>query len=235
MAMLLALADQIFTFKRTLREIAIQHGVFATFMAKPMQNQPGSAMHIHQSIIGIEDGKNIFSKPDGSEHQLFHHYIGGLQKFGVNAIPFYAPNVNSYRRFCRDNAAPINLSWGYDNRTTGFRIPTSSAQSRRIENRIPGVDVNPYLAFAASLACGYLGMKIQLSPSRPCDGNSYDEDVAIPRSLEHAARLLDESSELKEVMGQSFVDAFVAIKSSEYDEFNQVISSWEREHLLLNV
>ena len=230
----LSLADQIFTFKRTMRETALQHGVFATFMSKPMPNQPGSSIHIHQSIVG-DDGKNIFSHANGKEHERFRHYIGGLQKFTPFAIPFYAPNVNSYRRFYREVSAPINLNWGYDNRTAGFRIPNSSAQSRRVENRFPGSDVNPYLAFAATLACGYLGMKMQIEPSEACDSSAYDEEITIARTLEQATRLLDDCSELKEIMGKDFVEAYVAVKASEFDEFNQVISSWEREHLLLNV
>jgi glutamine synthetase len=192
-------------------------------------------MHIHQSIVDANTGKNIFVDGAGNENQLFRHYIGGLQKFTKHAMPFYAPNVNSYRRFTRDIAAPINLNWGYDNRTTGIRVPDSSPQAKRVENRFAGVDVNPYLAFAATLASGFLGMKLQIEPSAPCEGNSYDEDIEVARTLEHAARLLDECQELRDILGNTFVDAYVAVKASEYEEFNKVISSWEREHLLLNV
>lgn len=231
----LDLADQVFTFKRTLRETAMQHGVFATFMAKPMKSEPGSSMHIHQSIVDVNTGKNIFVDENGNENDLFRHYIGGLQKFTTAAMPFYAPNVNSYRRFAKDIAAPINLNWGYDNRTTGIRVPESSPQAKRVENRFAGVDVNPYLALAATLASGYLGMKLQVEPTAPTSGNSYEEDIDVPRTLEHAARLLDECEELRDIMGNTFVDAYVAVKAFEYEEFNQVISSWEREHLLLNV
>jgi glutamine synthetase len=231
----LDLADQVFTFKRTLREIAKQHGVFATFMAKPMESEPGSSMHIHQSIVDSKTGKNIFVDSDGKENDLFRHYIGGLQRFTKHAMPFYAPNVNSYRRFAKDISAPINLSWGYDNRTTGIRVPESSAQAKRVENRFSGVDVNPYLAIAATLASGYLGMKMKIEPSEPCEGSSYDEEIEVARTLEHAARLLDECPELRDILGDTFVDAYVAVKALEYEEFNKVISSWEREHLLLNV
>jgi glutamine synthetase len=231
----LDLADQVFTFKRTLRETALQHGVFATFMAKPMEDEPGSSMHIHQSVVDAKTGKNIFVDADGEENDLFRHFIGGLQLFTKHAMPFYAPNVNSYRRFTRDMSAPINLSWGYDNRTTGIRVPDSSAQAKRVENRFAGVDVNPYLAFAATLACGYLGMKLKVEPSAPCDGSSYDEKIELPRTLEFSAKLLDECDELREVLGETFVDAYVAVKALEYEDFNKVISSWEREHLLLNV
>ena len=232
----LDLADQVFVFKRTLRETALKHNVCATFMAKPMQNEPGSAMHIHQSIIDIKTGKNIFNN-DGEFSDAFHHYMGGLQKYTPSAISFFAPNVNSYRRFAPEIAAPMNMKWGIDNRTTGLRVPVSTPEATRIENRFPGADCNPYLAIAASLACGYLGMKEKLKPTEPTSGAAAMENdsVELSRTLEEALRLLEDCPELCEIMGQSFVDAYVGVKKSEFETFNKVISSWEREHLLLNV
>ena len=232
----LDLADQVFVFKRTLRETALKHNICATFMAKPMQNEPGSAMHIHQSIIDIKTGKNIFNK-DGEFSDAFYHYMGGLQKYTPNAISFFAPNVNSYRRFAPEIAAPMNMKWGIDNRTTGLRVPVSTPEATRIENRFPGADCNPYLAIAASLACGYLGMKEKLKPTEPTSGAAAMENdsVELSRTLEEALRLLEDCPELCEIMGQSFVDAYVGVKKSEFETFNKVISSWEREHLLLNV
>jgi glutamine synthetase len=232
----LDLADQVFVFKRTLRETALKHNICATFMAKPMQNEPGSAMHIHQSIIDIKTGKNIFTK-DGELSDAFYHYMGGLQKYTPNAISFFAPNVNSYRRFAPEIAAPMNMKWGIDNRTTGLRVPNSTPEATRIENRFPGADCNPYLAIAASLACGYLGMKEKLRPTEPTSGAAAMENdsVELSRTLEEALRLLEDCPELCEIMGQSFVDAYIGVKKSEFETFNKVISSWEREHLLLNV
>ncbi|MBD5772772.1 glutamine synthetase family protein [Marinomonas colpomeniae] len=232
----LDLADQVFVFKRTLRETALKHNICATFMAKPMQNEPGSAMHIHQSIIDIKTGKNIFTK-DGEFSDAFYHYMGGLQKYTPNAISFFAPNVNSYRRFAPEIAAPMNMKWGIDNRTTGLRVPNSTPEATRIENRFPGADCNPYLAIAASLACGYLGMKEKLRPTEPTSGAAAMENdsVELSRTLEEALRLLEDCPELCEIMGQSFVDAYIGVKKSEFETFNKVISSWEREHLLLNV
>lgn len=231
----LNLADQVFSFKRLLRETALQHDLFATFMAKPIEGQPGSSMHIHQSIIDVATGKNIFVDADGSENPRLHHYIGGMQAYTNAAMAFYAPNVNSYRRFVREFAAPINLNWGYDNRTVGIRVPKSSPQAVRVENRYAGVDCNPYLAIAASLACGYLGMREQLQPSAPCQHSSYDGDMGVPRTLADALCLLDDCRALRELLGDTFVDAYVAVKTIENEEFNRVISAWEREHLLLNV
>jgi glutamine synthetase len=231
----LNLADQAFVFKRTMRETALRHGIYATFMAKPMEHEPGSALHIHQSIIDEETGQNIFSNEDGSEHERFRHFIGGLQHYTPGAIAFFAPSVNSYRRFAPDIAAPINLHWGYDNRTTGLRVPDSGPSARRVENRFPGADANPYLAIAVSLACGYLGMKQKLEPNEPHEGDAFQEPIAVARSLEEALRLLEEDNDLKDVLGPRFVKAYTAVKQEEFEAFNKVISSWEREYLLLNV
>ncbi|MFZ1833792.1 MAG: glutamine synthetase family protein, partial [Pseudomonadales bacterium] len=121
----LDLADQVFTFKRTMRETAMRHDVYATFMSRPMEKEPGSSMHVHQSIVRADDGLNIFSLPDESDAPAFMHYIGGLQKYVPLLIALFAPNVNSYRRFTREISAPISLQWGHDNRTVGFRVPVS--------------------------------------------------------------------------------------------------------------
>jgi glutamine synthetase len=231
----LDLADQAFVFKRTMRETALRHGIYATFMAKPMKHEPGSALHIHQSVVDAETGRNIFSLEDGSEHERFRHFIGGLQRYTPGAIAFFAPSVNSYRRFTPDIAAPVNLHWGYENRTTGIRVPDSKPEARRIENRFPGADANPYLAIAVSLACGYLGMKQKLEASPPHEGDAFEEPIEVARSLEQALRLLDEDSDLQEALGARFVKAYSAVKYEEFEAFNKVISSWEREYLLLNV
>lgn len=233
----LELADQVFVFKRTLREAALKHGVYATFMAKPMKDEPGSSMHIHQSLVDAKTGKNVFDD-NGKPSKLFYHYLGGLQKFTPNAISFFAPNVNSYRRFSPEMAAPINMNWGFDNRTAGLRIPFAPPQATRIENRFPGADSNPYLAIAATLACGYLGMKQKLHPTEPVKTNeapSDNPDVEIARTLEEGLRLLEECEPLCNILGQDFVTAYMGVKRSEFETFNRVISSWEREHLLLNV
>lgn len=227
-------ADQVTLFKRTLREVAYRHGVYATFMAKPMASEPGSSMHIHQSVLD-SDGNNIFAGEDGGNSERLLHFIGGLQKYVPYAMAFFAPNVNSYRRICREVSAPINVQWGYDNRTVGLRVPMSEPDARRIENRFAGADANPYLAMAATLSCGLLGLREQLEPSSPLDGCGYDLDYAVPRSLEEALRLLRECEAIQDMLGERFVRAYAAIKETEYDTFFQVISSWEREFLLLNV
>src|SRR5450432_142800 len=231
----LDLADQAFLFKRTAREAALRHKMYATFMAKPMAKEPGSAMHLHQSIVDIKTRKNIFSNPDGTPSALFFSHIAGLQRYIPAAMSLFCSNVNSYRRMTRYSSAPINVHWGYDNRTAGLRVPMSGPEARRVENRVGGADANPYLAIAASLACGYLGMIEGLKPTEPIAGSAYDLAIALPRTLAESLRLLRESKPLVDLFGDRFVLAYTAVKEAEYETFAQVISSWEREHLLLNV
>ncbi|MEM7469851.1 MAG: glutamine synthetase family protein [Pseudomonadota bacterium] len=229
------LADEIFYFKRLIREAALRHDCFATFMAKPIEGEPGSAMHIHHSIVDAVTGKNIFSGPRGAETPEFAHFIGGLQQHLPSVIALMAPYVNSYRRYVKDQAAPINLEWGRDNRTTGIRIPVSEPSARRVENRLAGMDCNPYLAIAASLACGYLGLKGATKPRKMFKGDAYDGDEAIPRGLFSALNLFSDNKALEPLLHPEFIRVYAIVKAAEYDEFLQVISPWEREHLLLNV
>ncbi|WP_050931454.1 glutamine synthetase family protein [Aestuariivita boseongensis] len=229
------LADQVFYFKRLIREAALRHNCFATFMAKPIADEPGSAMHIHHSVIDTETGKNIFSGPQGGETDAFYHFIGGLQHHLPAAVAVLAPYVNSYRRFVRDHAAPINLEWGRDNRTTGIRVPLSGPAARRVENRIAGMDCNPYLGIAASLACGYLGLMEERRPHKSFKGDAYEIEEDLPRLMGEALPLFDASKALHEVLGPEFARVYSIVKNAEYEEFLGVISPWEREHLLLNV
>jgi len=228
-------ADQVFLFKRTVREVALRHDIYATFMAKPMSHEPGSAMHVHQSIVDPETKKNLFAGEDGKASKLFRNYLAGLQKYTPAVMPILAPNVNSYRRLSRFSNAPINLEWGYDNRTCGLRVPFGSPAAMRVENRVPGADANPYLAFAATLACGYLGMVEGLEPTAPYEGSAYSMPYALPRELSHALDLMEECEPLRDILGGKMIDVLVAVKKLEYETFLHVISSWEREHLLLNV
>ena len=231
----LALADQVFYFKRAIREAALRHGSFATFMAKPMRDEPGSAMHVHQSVLDAKTGKNIFND-DGKPTDAFHHFLGGSQKHIPGSVPLIAPFVNSYRRFTAGMSAPVNLEWGANNRTTGLRIPNSPAEARRVENRVIGIDSNSYLAIAASLACGYLGLVNRIWPSDQATGEVYDESAAVlPRNLTEAMDLFDSDTALQEVLGLEFCQLYAAIKHAELIEFEREISPWEREHLLLNV
>ncbi len=229
------LADQVFMFKRTIREAALKHDMYATFMAKPIQGQPGSAMHIHQSIVDARTGANIFTDSDDGESDLFRHFIGGMQHYVPKALVMFAPYVNSYRRLTQAASAPVNVRWGYDNRTTAFRVPRSAPVARRVENRIPSSDANPYLAVAASLACGYLGMVNQVVPDDPVSGTVNEAEIELPRGLLDAVSKFEVEESFKDVFGESFVTTYAAIKRAEFETFMEVISPWEREYLLLNV
>lgn len=234
----LKLADQVFVFKRAVREAALKHNIDATFMAKPIADEPGSAMHIHQSLLDAKTGRNIFSQADGKPSQEFLSYIAGMQTYIPQIMPIFAPNVNSYRRYLPGvtGNAPVNIEWGEENRTVGIRVPYSNAENRRIENRLPGADTNPYLVLAGNLACGYLGMIQKLTPRDPVTGRHGEySDPDIPFNLEAALEVMDLCQEIRDVLGNNFVDGFIGTRWAEYEGFKRVISSWERQYLLSTV
>ena len=231
----LGLADEALLFKRIVRQVALEHGVYATFMAKPMSDQPGSAMHIHQSVLDTETGRNVFSTANGRDSALFRSYIAGLARLLPQISPLFAPNVNSFRRMRPDTDAPINVQWGSDNRSCGLRIPISDSKNRRIENRLPGADANPYLSIAASLICGYIGMVERMLPPKMMSGNAYNRARTLPRTLEGALDRFSHCKAVREYLGTDFFEVFYAIKDTELYAYQSVISSWEREHLLLKV
>lgn len=228
------LADDVFHFKRTIKRVAIAHGMRVTFLAKPSVDGPGSSMHIHQSVY--DDGnENIFSDTDGEPSKLFESYLGGLQQYMTSALLLFAPYANSYRRFLSYYSSPVNLEWGVDNRTVGLRVPRSDANARRIENRLAGSDVNPYLAIAGTLACGYLGMTQELSAKPAVGGSAYELPFALHRHLYEALDALRSNPELREILGDDFVTQYCAVKELEYREFQRHISEWERSELMFTV
>ena len=228
------LADQVFLFKRTVREAAIEHEMHATFLAKPMSEDAGSALHVHQSVTS-KDGKNIFSTKTGEPSELFYGYLGGLQRYLPDAMLIFAPYVNSYRRFLDPWSSPVNLAWAIDNRTVGLRVPDSGSEDRRIENRLAGSDVNPYLAIAATLACGFLGMEEGLKPTDPTEGSAYGTEFLLHKHIYSAIEALDESVAMRSILGDEFVTVYCALKNHEYMEFQEIITPWEREILMFNV
>jgi glutamine synthetase len=231
----LRLADEVFMFKRVVRNVARQHGVYATFMANPIAGQPGSAMHIHQSIVDAETGKNLFATANGRDSAAFRSYVAGLVRFMPQIAPMWAPNVNSFRRMRPDSAAPINVHWGTDNRSCGIRVPISDRANRRVENRLPGADSNPYLAFSASLVCGYIGMIDRMVPPKPIEGSAYNRARTLPRTLEAALDRFSSCKKVRNLLGDEFFELFYAVKDHELFNYQSVVSSWEREHLLLRV
>lgn len=230
----LAVADQAFLFKYAAREIALKHGLNAVFMAKPIAGSAGSSMHLHTSVVDTQ-GNNVFSLADDSDSPRLGHFIAGLQTHLPELLLMLAPNVNSYRRYVSGSQAPVNLQWGYDNRTTGLRIPASGAAARRVENRVAGADANPYLAMAASLAAGLKGLQEQRTPSAPLSGNGYDSAHSLPRSMDEALQAMQNSTLARALLGDKFVTGYCAVKALELQSFRSEISAWERRFLLPQV
>jgi len=228
------LADQVLLFKRTVKEAAIKHEMHATFLARPIAEEAGSAMHIHQSILD-ESGNNIFSNEDGSASELFYWYIGGLQRYMMDALLIFAPYANSYRRFLSYWSSPVNLEWAIDNRTVGLRAPDAEPDARRVENRLAGSDVNPHLAIAATLACGYLGMIEKLQPRDPIDGSAYDLPFGLHKHMYSAIDAMRSSKAMRDTLGDEFVTLYCTLKDHEYREFQEIVTPWERDVLMLNV
>lgn len=191
-------------------------------------------MHLHCSIMDMETNQNIFNDAHGQETDAFRWAIAGMQTHLAGGMPLMAPFVNSYRRFATTYDAPANLDWAYDNRTVGLRVPLGDPANRRIENRIPGADTNPYLVIALTLASVYLGLEAQKEPTGPVQPK-HELRVSLPRNLDQAVDQMDKAIALKSMLGEDFLTVFSEVKRGEAEAFLEVISSWEREYLLLNV
>ena len=210
------------------------HGMHVTFLAKPHEEEAGSSLHIHQSILD-KAGNNIFSKDDGTASDLFYGYIAGLRRYMPEAMLAFAPYVNSYRRFASPSSSPVNLAWATDNRTVGLRVPDSPPEARRVENRLAGSDVNPYLVIAASLACGYLGMVEGLKPTAEAEGSAYSGEFDLHRHIYAAIDAMKKSDAMRSMLGDEFVSLYTSLKDAEYSEFQEIITPYERETLMFNV
>lgn len=228
----LTMADQVLMFKRCVREAAICNNMVATFMAKPVEEQPGSSFHVHQSLTSRSDGKNLFANDDGTFTPLFMQYIGGLQRFSPDVTAIYAPNINSFRRF-NVRWPTINNHWGMNNRTVGFRVPSvKDAAATRVESRIAGADANPYLAIAATLLTGLQGVRNKINPTERITGGAWELPRGIPLNMEQALRQMNGSKFLREHLGNRFVDIYIGCKKTEMNNYHHVVSSWERKFLL---
>ncbi|WP_174823977.1 glutamine synthetase family protein [Pseudomonas sp. DTU12.3] len=228
----LLLADQTFLFKHLLKEVALKHGLTVVCMAKPLAHTPGSSMHIHQSIVASDSGKNVFSDENGQPTAMFRHFIGGQQAGMAEFTALFAPNVNSYQRLCHPYASPNNACWSHDNRAAGLRIPASSPVARRVENRLPGADANPYLAIAASLAAGLHGIEHELEPTAAIQGEfEVPDNLSLPCTLHAALERLKRSQLARELFGQEFIEGYIASKTMELTSFFDEITPWERRVL----
>lgn len=228
----LAQADAVFRFKRLAREIAARHGFVASFAAKPFLDQPGTGMHWHFSVqrAGDQAWPHLFAHEGGDDSAQLHHFIAGLQAHTPAAMAFFAPYDMAYDRIALSDASPSHASWGADSRALAFRIPASGASSRRVENRLPGGDANPYLTVAATLGLGLAGLRAGRAPQPGADAAH-----ALPRSLPTALDALARSSELRALFGAPLVDAFVAIKRHEHAERAALADprgQWDLHHLI---
>jgi glutamine synthetase len=224
-------ADRHTIYKNGVKEIAFLHGVSATFMAKPSEKDIGSSCHIHSSLIDPDSGASVFV--DGEEEtDLFRHYLGGLRRRVRELALLIAPSVNSYKRYASESWAPTSISWGRDNRTTGFRI-VGHGQSRRVECRIPGADVNPYLGYAALLAAGLDGVLNRTDPGPELKGNAYAEAKAepFPSTLREAVDLWEGSEFAREVFGEEVWSHYLNYGRTEQRLFDQVVTDYERRRM----
>lgn len=216
--------------KHATKEIAWQQGRAATFLPKWHHERVGSSSHIHQSLWTL-DGKSAFYDETG-EHgmsQTMRHYVAGLLKYAPDATYFLAPYVNSYKRFAAGSFAPTKVTWSIDNRTSAFRLCGDGTQAIRIECRVGGSDLNPYLAIAAQLACGIQGLEEKLELTPPTRGDVYKNKRAknIPSSLRDAAQTLNRSKFLRSAMGDDVVDHYVRAATWEQEEFDRVVTDYE--------
>ncbi len=228
----LNMADNHVVYKQCLKEVAEAMGMSVTFMAKFATDQAGSSSHIHMSLW--RDEKNAFVGTEKlgpiEASDVFRWFLGGWIKHVPDVMPFYAPTVNSYKRYVDGSWAPTRLAWSYDNRTAGFRV-VGKGSALRIECRIPGADCNPYLAFAASIASGLDGIKNKIEPPECFVGDIYAAAhlPRVPYSLAEATALFENSAFAKETFGQEVVDHYAHFYKTEQREYDKSVTDWERK------
>ncbi|HEX7480105.1 MAG TPA: glutamine synthetase family protein [Polyangiales bacterium] len=225
-------ADRAVLFKTAAKEIGARFGIMPSFMAKWNARLPGCSGHSHQSLWTLDGKQNVFFD-DRAEHKmskLFRSYIAGQLALLPEILPFFAPTVNSYKRLVDGYWAPTKTTWGIDNRTVALRVIPGSPKSTRLETRVPGSDVNPYLAIAACLAAGLWGIeqKLKLSDA-PVIGSAYLAKGAerLPRTLQEATEKLAESKIAPQIFGREFVEHFVTTRRWEWRQFQDAVTDWE--------
>ena len=218
-------ADDHVVYKNGAKEIAYLRGCAITFMAKPYHTEVGSSCHIHSSLWRGDE--SAFA----GETDEFRHYLAGQIACASEVAIFLAPTINSYKRFMAGSWAPTTLAWGRDNRTCGFRV-VGHGSSLRVESRIPGADVNPYLAFAALIAAGLHGIEQKLEPPDPVEGNAYESDVdRFPSTMVQAIAELESGTMAHAALGDQVVDHYLNYARTEQRLFDQVVTCYERERL----
>jgi glutamine synthetase len=229
-------ADRHALFKHGVKEMAVQRGKAVTFMAKPYADWTGSSAHVHVSLWNAKNGRSVFHEATGGPGDMtetMRHFLGGMIRAGRELAYFIAPFVNSYKRYARGSWAPVSLVWGRDNRTTGFRV-VGFGNDLRIENRFPGGDANPYLAYAAVLGAGLWGIEHRIELPAEHQGNGYVADGAprVPAALWEAAAELEKSAIAREIFGEEVVAHYLNAARVEQDAFDRAVTSWERARYL---
>ena len=225
-------ADRAVLFKTAVKEIAYRHGIMATFMAKIDENLPCCGGHVHQSLWNNEGGRNLFYDENDPQKlsDFARSYLAGQLYCLPHILPMFAPTINSYKRLVEGAWAPTTLTWGIDNRTVALRVLAGSSTATRIETRVIGSDVNPYLAMAACLASGLYGIKNQLHLQQSQTvGNGYKEtgNENIPGTLIEATRKMKDSSVSRELFGDTFVDHFTMTREWEWKQHLKAVTDWE--------
>lgn len=225
----LTACDHAIRLKRIVKGVALKHGMEATFMPKPYADMAGSGAHIHVSLL---DGQrcNIFASEDPAGSEQLRHAIGGLAATMADAMLIFAPTPNAYRRFRPETYVPLHPSWGINNRGVALRVPVSSPENRRVEHRVAGADVNPYLLAAVVLAGIHHGLTGKLDPGPPVRGNAYArEDVGLPTNWPSAVAAFERSDFIGEYLGQEFQRLFTTTRRSEFEAFEANVTPTEYE------
>ena len=227
-------ADRAVLFKSSAKEIGHRFGIMPSFMAKWNSKLPGCSGHVHQSVWDKNGGKNLFfnEKDQHKMSPMFKSYIAGQLHALGDFLPFFAPTVNSYKRLVEGFWAPTKVTWGLDNRTVAFRVIPGSSKSTRVETRISGSDVNPYLAIAASIASGLYGMRKEMQlKDTPVQGSAYHAKGAksLPKNLYEATIKLSDSKLARELFGDTFIDHYVNTRLWEWRQFQDSVTNWEMQ------
>jgi len=238
-------ADRTLLFKTGVKEICHQMGYTATFMAKWNDQEDGSSGHAHMSLWDRGSGRNVFWDEDaeGRMSATMRHFLAGVLDKLPEFMAFYAPVINSYKRYVEGTWAPLNTTWGMDNRTCSVRIINNGQRATRIENRVPGADANFYLVFAATLASGLYGIERKLELPARLDGNAYDDTTIararelghiqpLSRNLSAATDLLEKSELAREFLGADFVEHFLTTRRWEVKEYEKAVTNWDRRRYL---
>ena len=221
----LTMADRHVVMKQGMKELADALGVSVTFMAKPDASQPGNSCHVHLSLW--HNDRNAFADEGGGRSDVFRWFLGGWMHHAADLMPFVAPTINSYKRYQDQSWAPTRLAWSTDNRTAGFRV-VGSGSSLRIENRIPGGDVNPYLVYAAAIASGLDGIENQIEPPAEFNGDVYSSDVQrVPGTLREATDRFAASTAARRFFGDLVVDHYTHHLRSELAAHDAAVTDWE--------